>query len=200
MSPTLPDDQLLKRLLDAIPSFVFIVDRDVRVLATNKAADAFFGAHPEHHRQPLCGDYLRCVNAPPADKNCGHSQHCPECVVRNAVSAAVTGQPTLRKLHPMRLHLHGEATDIWFLITANPLETREGLHYMLVLEDVSELVNLRSLVPMCANCHKVRDDRNYWQSVESYLIRHTSMKFSHGLCPNCVKQLYPDLLDDQKPS
>jgi PAS domain-containing protein len=192
MAPPPSSDQQLKQVLDAIPSFVFIVDKDVRVLASNTAANTFFGAHPEAHLQPLCGDYLRCVNAPPANKNCGHSQHCPECVVRNAVNAAVTGQPTVRKLHRMQLRLHGAESEIWFLITANPLESDQGDRYMLVLEDVTELVSLRSLVPMCAKCRKVRDDKNYWQSVEHYLLQHTAMKFSHGLCPDCLQLLYPE--------
>jgi PAS domain-containing protein len=195
-----PEEKLLKQVLDAIPSFVFIVDKDVRVLDTNKAADAFFGAHPEARLQPLCGDYLCCVNAPPTNKNCGHSQHCPDCSVRNAINATVSGQPTLRKLHRMRLRMRGEEGDLWLLITANPLQAGQHDRFLLILEDVSELVSLRSLVPMCASCRKVRDDKNYWQSVEHYLIQHTSMKFSHGLCPDCLKLLYPDLADASKQS
>lgn len=52
---------------------------------------------------------------------------------------------------------------------------------------LAEVKVLRDFLPMCAYCKKVRDDEDYWQSVESYVARHTNTQFSHGICPDCLE-------------
>ncbi len=58
---------------------------------------------------------------------------------------------------------------------------------------LKELKILQGLLPICAHCKKIRDDHGYWQRIEQYLEEHSEAKFSHGLCPDCFKQLYPEL-------
>ena len=53
---------------------------------------------------------------------------------------------------------------------------------------LAEIKTLSGLLPICAGCKKIRDDKNFWHSVESYLESHSEAKFTHGLCPNCIKQ------------
>ncbi len=55
-----------------------------------------------------------------------------------------------------------------------------------------ELQALRGLVPICANCKRIRDDQDNWHPVEHYLIRHPEAQFSHSICPKCMETLYPD--------
>ncbi len=55
--------------------------------------------------------------------------------------------------------------------------------------------SLKSLLPVCASCKKIRDDRGYWNQIESYIKTHTEADFSHGLCPECTKKLYPEIDD-----
>jgi len=52
---------------------------------------------------------------------------------------------------------------------------------------------LRGIVPICANCKKIRDDQGYWNQVEVYVRDHTEAEFSHGICPGCIRELYPEL-------
>jgi len=52
---------------------------------------------------------------------------------------------------------------------------------------------LRGMLPICSECKKIRDDRGYWNRIESYLSQHSDVKFSHGICPDCAKKLYPEL-------
>ena len=52
----------------------------------------------------------------------------------------------------------------------------------------SQLHQLSGLIPICAQCKKVRDDQNYWHQVEMYVAKRTDAKFSHGYCPDCLKQ------------
>lgn len=51
---------------------------------------------------------------------------------------------------------------------------------------LAEVRTLRAILPICAYCKKVRDDENYWDTVESYVSRHTATRFSHGICPSCA--------------
>jgi AmiR/NasT family two-component response regulator len=55
---------------------------------------------------------------------------------------------------------------------------------------------LSGLLPICASCKKIRDDDGYWHQVEVYVQSHSEAEFSHGLCPECVQELYPDLYAD----
>lgn len=58
---------------------------------------------------------------------------------------------------------------------------------------LAEIKTLRGIVPICAGCKNIRDDKGYWNQVEVYVHNHTEAEFSHSLCPECVKKLYPEL-------
>ncbi|MEW6711421.1 MAG: hypothetical protein AB1403_16470, partial [Candidatus Riflebacteria bacterium] len=57
---------------------------------------------------------------------------------------------------------------------------------------VSEIKELRGILPICSSCKKIRNDHGYWERIESYLHQHTKAEFSHGICPDCAKTLYPE--------
>ncbi len=57
---------------------------------------------------------------------------------------------------------------------------------------LDEVKTLKGLLPICAKCKKVRDDEGYWQSVEKYISKKTDAKFTHSICPDCLKDLYPE--------
>ncbi len=68
-------------------------------------------------------------------------------------------------------------------------------------EALSRIKQLQELLPICSYCRKVRDDKNYWQQVESYIADHFEVKFTHGFCPECFeKYLKEDLQKAQKQS
>lgn len=56
---------------------------------------------------------------------------------------------------------------------------------------LSEVKTLQGFIPICANCKKIRDDEGYWNQVEAYIQKHSDAVFSHGICPDCAKILYP---------
>lgn len=58
---------------------------------------------------------------------------------------------------------------------------------------VDEVKTLRGIIPICAFCKKIRDDKGYWTQVETYLKEHTDAGISHGYCPECIKENYPEL-------
>lgn len=61
---------------------------------------------------------------------------------------------------------------------------------------LAEVRTLKGIVPICANCKNVRDDQGYWNRVETYLNEHTEADFTHAVCPDCMKRLYPQFKDD----
>lgn len=55
---------------------------------------------------------------------------------------------------------------------------------------------LSGFLPICSSCKKIRDDKGYWQQIESYVRNHSEAEFSHGICPDCFKKLYPGMCHD----
>jgi len=61
------------------------------------------------------------------------------------------------------------------------------------LQNALEEVNLLSgFLPICASCKKVRDDKGYWNQIETYIRDHSDVEFSHSICPECAQELYPE--------
>ena len=58
---------------------------------------------------------------------------------------------------------------------------------------ISEVRTLSGLLPICASCKKIRDDKGYWNQIEGYIQKHSEAQFSHSVCPECAKNLYPNL-------
>ncbi len=58
-------------------------------------------------------------------------------------------------------------------------------------ETLADVKTLSGLLPICASCKHIRDDKGYWHQVESYIQEHSSAVFTHGLCPKCAQKLYP---------
>lgn len=55
---------------------------------------------------------------------------------------------------------------------------------------------LRGLLPVCASCKKIRDDDGYWQAVDAYIVKYNLGGVSHGICPDCLRKLYPDFAEE----
>lgn len=62
---------------------------------------------------------------------------------------------------------------------------------------LDEVKQLSGLLPICSNCKKIRDDQGYWSQVEDYISLHSQAEFSHGICPECAKILYPKYYPDE---
>lgn len=61
---------------------------------------------------------------------------------------------------------------------------------------LAEIKTLGGLIPICASCKKVRDDQGYWNQIEVFVKERSHAEFSHSICPDCMKELYPDLGDE----
>ena len=80
-----------------------------------------------------------------------------------------------------------------FIYITNPL-LRNLSKTIETLQDALNKVKLLSgFLPICASCKKIRDDKGYWNQIESYIKEHSEAEFSHGICPDCAEKLYPEL-------
>ncbi|HZC81168.1 MAG TPA: hypothetical protein VE222_05525, partial [Nitrospiraceae bacterium] len=61
---------------------------------------------------------------------------------------------------------------------------------------LKEVKVLRGFIPICASCKKIRDDKGYWQQIETYIQERSEALFSHGICKECMKKHYPDYADE----
>jgi len=62
----------------------------------------------------------------------------------------------------------------------------------LLQQALSEVDVLRRIIPICCHCKKIRNDENYWEQVETYIRNRSPVEFSHGICPPCMSEHYPD--------
>ncbi len=67
-----------------------------------------------------------------------------------------------------------------------------GLDITELKQTMAKVQTLGGLLPICANCKKIRDDKGYWNRLEAYIQEHSGAEFTHGICPGCVAELYPD--------
>ena len=64
-------------------------------------------------------------------------------------------------------------------------------------EALEKVKTLKGMVPICSHCKKIRDDKGFWNQLESYISRHSEAKFSHGICPECMTKFYEDFDDEE---
>lgn len=86
-------------------------------------------------------------------------------------------------------------------ITSEMDRIREKEALIRSLEDaMANIKVLKGLLPICASCKKVRDDKGYWNRIEVYLRKNSELDFSHGICPDCAFRLYPELTASPSPT
>jgi len=82
------------------------------------------------------------------------------------------------------------------LLSKLRITTLERVIAMTKLQSALKAIKeLSGILPICANCKKIRDEEGYWHDVEVYISRHTNMEFTHGICTECANKLYPSLFD-----
>jgi YesN/AraC family two-component response regulator len=72
-------------------------------------------------------------------------------------------------------------------------QNREKDELIVKLQDALDNVKkLSGMLPICSNCKKIRDDKGYWRKIETYIAEHSDASFTHSICDECVKKLYPE--------
>ena len=87
--------------------------------------------------------------------------------------------------------------NISLSIDFNQLKSHEAMLCALLIKELKnalyQVKQLSGLLPICASCKKIKDDKGDWHQIESYIRDHSEAEFTHGICQECVKKLYPGL-------
>ncbi len=94
----------------------------------------------------------------------------------------------------MQQKFGNKTIDLPLLVTTSPFIFEDKKLTLLILEDIHELMELGSLLPICSGCKRIRSSTNQWEQVEVYIKEHiVDVDFTHGLCPDCLTKLYPEI-------
>ncbi len=85
-------------------------------------------------------------------------------------------------------------------MTVKEAEEKQKNLVISLRDALAKIKTLSGILPICASCKKIRDDRGYWNQVEAYVRDHSEAEFSHSICPDCAKRLYPDYYEKKRPS
>lgn len=184
-------ESFYRAILNAIPLPIFLVDEDIQIHELNTAATQTFGLDRNLVLKQRGGDALHCLHASETPEGCGRSSLCSDCVIRNSIVSCLSGEGIHRRRMKFKVMYGTINRELELLITASPIPG-ESARALLIVEDITELTLLKNIIPICMHCKKVRDDQQYWQQVEGYFHRFIGVEFSHGVCPECMKQYYPD--------
>ena len=188
-------------ILDAIPAFVFAVDEDVRIIEYNSAAAALIDNNRIATINMQAGEALHCIHSHDVPEGCGHAPVCKECVIRNSVEMALRGDKVYRKRAKIELDRQGSTAEIFAVITASPFVLDGKKLILLLIEDISELIAIQDIVPICMKCKKVQSVDEFWTAIELYFKKNWGIDFSHGYCPECgdeVKKQFKEFIDINK--
>jgi len=188
---------MFRTVFDVIPSLVFVVDDDVRIMEYNAAVADFLLKKRETIIRRRGGEVLHCLHSTDVPEGCGRAPFCTHCIIRNAVAEAFQGTRVIRRRKKIEIIRDGEKLGIYALITASPFCFKDQQLVLLVIEDIREIAELQRLIHICSVCKKIKDEKEAWSRVEVYFKEQWDVDFSHGLCPECHKHTL-DKIDKKK--
>lgn len=194
------DSPTLQQIMFAAPAGLIIVDQAGQVVFFNLEAEKIFGFaagevlgrpvefllperfHPAHRAQ------RQEFQHQPADRLMGSD--------RTVLGRRRDGSEIPLEVGLSHVHAGGKALVTAFVMDISRRKRIEAEREELIEELRMALENVKQLsglLPICASCKKIRDDNGYWNQIESYIRDHSEAEFSHGLCPDCAKKLYPEV-------
>ena len=192
-----------QRLFDATfnsPVPTCVTDKNHTILMANESYWTEFGPPPNNQKTIKChehrpGGSCHTERCPLTQiMNGAHKYFCETSKEKNGVTHhfIVTAKPLLDS----RGKAIGIVESLQEITERKRLE-EEKEHLIQELKNSLEQVKLLSgLIPICASCKKIRDDQGFWTQVESYIAKHSEAQFSHGICPDCIRKLYPQICDE----
>ncbi len=205
----------LSQVLAHVPLMIMIVDHQRRVRKVSNSTLQHDGQSVDSVIGLQGGDLLRCVHHLEDERGCGFGAACQHCVFRQTILDTLHTGKNHHKVEIQMSFLDNWPEERNLLVSTALLENRDR-DAIVFVEDISRqreaekqqhaliqqlqkalasVKKLHGLLPICANCKKIRDDKGYWKQIESYITDHSEAVFSHGICPDCIKTLYPKSKD-----
>ena len=185
MEPLLPEGSSLLALLDAFPSLAFIADADATVLEANRSARQWLGDGVGTRLGLPPGAVLECIFPHESRGGCGATEFCSSCVLRRSIEAVASGRAAPRRVAHMIVGAAGKPEDRWFQVSASPFALEGRKLVLIVLEDATELVELRELLPLCPGCGASRESSDPIAQARVFLRKHPDFLRADELCADC---------------
>lgn len=180
---------------NTINDFVSVHDVDMKIVRANKALADFLGKEAQELIGQHCYEVMHGATEP--------LSHCPhlEAIRNNQITTREVNDPYIGK--PLLVTCSPCYDKVGNLIgtvhvardiSQQKLAEAEKENLITELQEaLSQVKQLSGFLPICASCKKIRDDKGYWNQIESYISQHSEAEFSHGICPDCIKKLYSDI-------
>ncbi|MDY6954350.1 MAG: PAS domain-containing protein [Thermodesulfobacteriota bacterium] len=183
----------LKTVLDTIQAGIVVIDPKTHIIVgINAAAGNMFGAPREEILGRVCHKSI-----------CGAEKgQCPitdqgkrfDNAEQTLLTAKGESVPILKTVVSVTLDGREHLLESFLDITERKRAEEERERLILELQEaLAKVKTLSGLLPICASCKKIRDDKGYWQQIEEYIQEHSDAEFSHSVCPECAKRLYPEI-------
>ena len=190
-----------QKYLDVAAVMILVVERDQSVSLINRAGCSILCWEEADILGKNWFDLFVPENEQEQQKkNFAASLHDRSKLVEYSESAVVTrhrGERIIAWHNAVLLDKNGKPTALLYSgADVTGLKQAEQERELLIRElqqALKEVKMLGELLPICATCKKIRDDKGYWHQVEVYIGNQTGTKFSHGICPECKQQYYDEL-------
>jgi PAS domain S-box-containing protein len=191
------DDERFQRLLEHLPVGVYRTTLDGRIIEGNQALLAILGLRRESQLRNL---NVKQFYVNEQDRNQHLEQLSLDLTYFSEFQFRTHDNRIIWVRDYPRVILDEEGLVKYYdgiIIDITQMKTIEIERENLIRDLKQALENIQTLsglLPICASCKKIRDDKGYWEAVEEYLLKHAKIRFSHGICPDCRDALYPELV------
>ena len=206
-------EKRLFEIIEFLPDATFVIDINGRLIAWNKAVERMTGVKKEEllnrneyaYAVPFYGKprpiLIDLVLKRDAHWEQKYINICEEDGVLVASEAFLPhlGESgcyiaaTASRLYDAKGNVVGAIESIRDVTDSKNLEKDREKLIVELKSALSKVKTLSGMLPICASCKKIRDDKGYWNQIESYINKHSEAEFSHSICPDCADKLYPDL-------
>ena len=191
----------IRAVLETAMDCIITIDHQGLITEFNPAAEKTFG----YSRAEVLGKSLVETIIPSSMR---------ESFVAGIARYLETGEGQILFKHYETTGLRADGTEFPIELSITPHSAEGRPHFTAYLRDITERLRaatereklihdlqealtkvktLSGLLPICAWCKKVRDDQGYWSQIEVYIEQHSEAEFTHGVCPECAKRIYPEL-------
>jgi PAS domain S-box-containing protein len=195
-------EERFRRIFDDGPLGMALLSPSYKIINANKAVSRMIG----YSEQEIAGRSMEDVTHP-EDKEKS----------LELARQLLGGEIPLFQMEKRCIKKNGEI--VWVNLTTTALRNEDGevLYAICMIEDISnrqlaekqrekliselqkalaEIKRLQGILPICASCKKIRDDKGYWNQIETYIREHSEAEFTHGICPDCARKLYPEYYEE----
>jgi hypothetical protein len=189
----LPDTGIYKSIFDSLDKSAIVLDKHLQIISANYSFYSEFQTDPA---RTLGYSIHRSRRSQWEIPDLGKRfDDLPEQTNIHKFEAVCYFSDRSRKTMLIKIcRIPQEDNGPIFLVTFKDITKQKKAEELLIAQN--RINQLGGMLPICSCCKKIRDDKGYWSQIETYLREHSDAEFSHGICPGCAKEFYPQYFAD----